>query len=83
MSRQFCGGKIVRYNLHLALGKGIVDYKSLNNKDYDSTITMEVTPETCPEQDIRGKIVSVKCRIFRKHFLKSTAERGLVSIEFF
>jgi sugar phosphate isomerase/epimerase len=43
------GGKSVRDDLHLALGKGIVDYKAiikaLINKGYDSTITMEVKPE--------------------------------------
>ena len=40
------GGKSVKDDLHLALGEGIVDYKailkSLVDKGYDSTITMEV-----------------------------------------
>jgi hypothetical protein len=80
MSRQFCGGKIIRDNFHLALGEGIVDYKSLINKDYYSTITSEVTSETCPEQNRRGKIVSVKCRIFRKDYIISNTYSGLASI---
>lgn len=43
------GGTTVKDDLHLALGEGIVDYKaiikSLVNKGYDSTITMEVKPK--------------------------------------
>ncbi len=40
------GGKSVKDDLHLALGEGSVDYRSifrsLLEKGYDSTITMEV-----------------------------------------
>lgn len=43
------GGTSVKDDLHLALGEGSVDYKaiikSLINKGYDSTITMEVKPK--------------------------------------
>jgi sugar phosphate isomerase/epimerase len=43
------GGTSVKDDLHLALGEGSVDYaaiiKSLVNKGYDSTITMEVKPQ--------------------------------------
>ena len=42
------GGKNVKDDLHLALGEGIIDYpsilKSIIDKGYDSTITMEVKP---------------------------------------
>ncbi len=42
------GGTTVEDDLHLPLGEGIVDYPKiftiLNNKGYDSTITMEVKP---------------------------------------
>jgi sugar phosphate isomerase/epimerase len=43
------GGTTVKDDLHLALGDGSVDYKaifkSLLNRGYDSTITMEVKPK--------------------------------------
>lgn len=43
------GGKTVKDDLHLPLGEGVVDYPRilamLNEKEYDSTITMEVLPE--------------------------------------
>jgi len=43
------GGTSVKDDLHLALGEGSVDYtaiiKSIVNKGYDSTITMEVKPQ--------------------------------------
>lgn len=43
------GGTSVKDDLHLPLGEGSVDYKailkSLIEKDYDSTITMEVKPK--------------------------------------
>ncbi len=46
------GGTSVKDDLHLSLGKGSVDYKaiikSLVNKGYNSTITMEVKPKDLP-----------------------------------
>ncbi len=43
------GGTTVKDDLHLALGEGVVDYKTiiklLFDRGYDSTITMEVKPQ--------------------------------------
>ncbi|MCJ7772510.1 MAG: sugar phosphate isomerase/epimerase [Desulfobacterales bacterium] len=47
------GGKSVKDDLHLPLGEGDVDYPKiftmLKDNKYDSTITMEVTPDDMPK----------------------------------
>lgn len=46
------GGTNVKDDLHLPLGEGVVDYPKifsmLKDKGYDSTITMEVSPDHMP-----------------------------------
>lgn len=60
------GGKSVKDDLHLPLGKGIIDYPAilneLNNRGYNSTITMEVKPSGMKEtEEFLGRYLRV-CR---------------------